>query len=185
MFMLLCIFSACRAPEQAAQRHLAKAIRLDPNIIQKRILDTLIKGVASGQTTIITPATSSDIKFPCDSLVEVLEKLKASGQKDPVVKLYADSAKSIEVLKKGDNLYARFKTPSDTIIKNVNVPYFVRIKVPAEKIIQYKDAPVWSYWWFWILVALNLFFIYLMFSKFIRDRGAVIKEIYADAKSKL
>lgn len=181
----ICFSFGCRTPKEQAQRHLKKALRLDPSIIKERTRDTTIFGVAIGKDTTIRKGTSNDVGFDCDSLKALLnsERAKVDAQGNRSTMLYTDSAKSLEVIKsKNGKLFARITTPADTIVKIVKVPYKVEVKVPGETITIYEDKPAYTYFWFWCLCGVIVVFVYLVISRVVFKKD-IIKTILIKDKN--
>lgn len=151
----LCFFTSCSTPQQLAQKHLKKAIKFDPDIIKKQIIDTTITGIAEGTVKIIIPESTGEFDFNCDSLKKALEDAKKSNLNPGQILIHQDSNINMSV-KQG--LDGKFKVKYDVKSKNiyvpVKVPYEVKVSVPGKLIIQTIPQAAWKYWWFWALACI-------------------------------
>jgi len=159
--LFILAFASCKTVEQRAQRHIRKAIALDPKIISKQKTDTVIKGIAEGVVPVTTPELKGEISFDCDSIKNEFEKLKQAG-KPPVIVMGADSNIVLEVTKdKNGKSVAKYTVKPKTIYVPVKVPYEVKVSVPGKAINVPVDRPFYVYKWFWILLALSLLLLFI------------------------
>ena len=169
MIMMICAlaFASCKTPQQLAQRHLKKALRLDPNVIKEYTLDTTIKGIASGIVPVDVPETKGSFGFDCEALKKQLDSAISANRnaslKPNDVLVGQDSNVVVTVGKdKNGNYNLNYKTKPKTIYVPVNVPFEVPVKVPGKQINVEVPAPFWKYYWFWILAAVAVLELYLL-----------------------
>lgn len=168
--------SACRTPEQAAQRHLKRAIKLDPTIVSKLITDTTVKGVANGNVDIKTPESSGEFNFDDQKFKKYVDSMLLIGKNPyeyydgynhaiefkPNVYNHTDSNVVIDVAKDSKGKYfINYKVKPKIVNVPVSVPYEVKVKVPGKTITLEVDKPAYKYIWFWALCALSLLALFL------------------------
>ena len=159
IFLLLSIVifaSSCRTVDEAANRHLRLAIKLNPNIIKNTKTDTTINGVASGK--VLTPEAKGESGFDCDSIKEAYNLLLKTGKKGEVV-LHNDSNVKIAVSTPSAEDAAKGVKPklNYTVkpkILEVKVPYAVKVSVPGKEILVPTDRPFYVYRWFWFMLII-------------------------------
>jgi len=165
-FAVIALMAACATPEQIAQRHLKKAIKLDPTIIGRQNLDTLIKDTARGIVDVQTPGMVIETYgVDMDSLMHVVDSLKAAGKK-PEAYIYKDSAVQVSIKKDSQGKVSAAIDVKPQIIKvPVNVPYEKVITVPGKTVKVTEAQPFYTYIWFWVLLALDVLTTYFLFSR--------------------
>lgn len=162
---LLCL-TACRTPQQLAQRYLKKAIKLDSTVVQNYRLDTVIKGVAKGNIIVKTPESEGEFDFNCDSIAKLLAEYKSKELKPGEVLLFSDS--NINVSAKKDtagNFKIKYKFKPKYINVPVRIPYEVKVSVPGKTIRIEVDKPAYKYIWFWVLSSFLLLAVILLLRK--------------------
>jgi len=165
-FSIVALLAACATPEQLAQRHLRRAIKLDPLIIGRQTVDTLIKDTARSIVEIQTPEVSVETSsVDMDSLLQVVDSLKTAGKK-PEAYMYKDSTVQVSIKKDGHGKVSAAINVKPQIIRvPVNVPYEKLVTVPGKTVKVTESQPFYTYIWFWGLLAYGVLSTYLLFSR--------------------
>ena len=157
------LFASCLTPKQAAQRHLRKAILLDPTVVSRQYTDTTITGVAEGTVKVSVPGDSGRFDLDCDSLINALHIANMKNEK--AVYIYQDTLLSLSVSKsESGKMAVKYDIKPKNIYVPVKVPYKVEVRVPGKQINIPVDRPFYVYKWFWILLAISLLTTYLWLS---------------------
>jgi len=165
-FAIISLFAACMTPEQLAQKHLKRAVKLDPTIIARQNVDTLIKDTARAIVAVETPAITVETPgVDMDSLLRVIDSLKTAGQK-PEAYIYKDSAVQVSIKKdRHGKVSAAIDVKPQIIRVPVSVPYEKLVTVPGKTVKVTEPQPFYTYIWFWALLAWGALSTYLLFSR--------------------
>lgn len=166
IFATMLLLSSCSTPQQLAQKHLRKAIKLDPNVIKSIKTDTIVKGIAEGIVPVVTPEYNGDFDFDCDSIKNLLNQYQKNSLPNGGVLIGNDSNVNISVQKGKDGKFSlNYKVKPKTIYVPVKVPYEVKITVPGKQVNVEVPKKAYTYLWFWIMLSIILLESFLLLKK--------------------
>lgn len=162
---IIVVFSSCRTVDQAANRHLRLALKLNPNIIKNTTTDTTLS--IRIQDSVKTPDVVGEGVLNCDSIMKAYNKMLADGKTGGVL------------IHKDNNIEIGVKTPTPAeaakgvkpklyyLIKGKTV-YFdivktITIKAPSKTFNVPTDRPFYVYKWFWFMLLAIIILLVVVF----------------------
>ena len=154
IIILFLSLSGCRTAQQRADRHIKKAIRLDPSVIKRIETKFNFRDSIRFQTEIKIPGIDIKKTFDFSAFSRDLSDGKNLQVFDSLnIKL------SAEVDSLGRLVFNLIRTPE--IIRIDSLIYIEKeIIVPGQVVYVRERWKIWRYFEFWVLIAYSLFITY-------------------------
>jgi hypothetical protein len=158
---IICIlvFSGCKTVQQKADRHIQKAIELDPEVIKRIKTKTLVRDTIRFKTEINLPPIDFKKKFDFDAFLSDLKRDSAFSIIDTL------GTEITATIKQDGAIQFDLNQTWVPIKIDTNLIYAKEHELDGAQIQIRVKYPIWSYIEFWVLLLYSCFITYIVLRK--------------------